>query len=76
VGLEDDMAKGADFILGLSNTRLHEFVKYYFELSVPNLTSMKKEVLQNILRPYLLDENGGADAKEEGWLELGTEAEM
>ena len=28
VGMEDDMAKGADFILGLSNPRLCEFGKY------------------------------------------------
>ena len=27
---------------------------------------MKKELLQNILRPYLLGENGGADPEEEG----------
>jgi hypothetical protein len=49
-----DLAKDADHVLDLSNQRMRDFIKYYFELSLPKLPSMKKDALQNILRPLLL----------------------
>ncbi len=49
-----DLAKGADHVLDLSSQWMCDFIKYYFELSLPRLPSKKKNALQNILHPLLL----------------------
>jgi hypothetical protein len=36
---------------------MRDFVKYYFDLSLPKLPQMKKDALQNTLHPCLLGEN-------------------
>ncbi len=57
LGMMVDLAKGADYVLTLSNQQMRNFIKYYFELSLPKLPQMKKDALQNILHPHLLGEN-------------------